>query len=59
MNRHAHDVCAEGVSFEDAASLPLVAHTVWQGLVSRAHLARGERLLVLGGSGGTGESKAV
>lgn len=49
-----HFMVADNVSFEDAASMPLVFHTTWQGLVNRAGIKKGDRLLVLGGAGGTG-----
>jgi hypothetical protein len=42
------------VPFTEAAGMPLVGFTVWQGLVTRAHVEPGQRVLVLGGSGGTG-----
>ena len=42
------------VSHVEAASLPLPALTAWQGLVDRAKLAPGQRVLVHGGAGGVG-----
>ena len=42
------------VSHTQAATLPLAALTAWQALVDHASLARGERVLVLGGAGGVG-----
>ncbi|MFC9665596.1 NADP-dependent oxidoreductase [Nocardia sp. NPDC127606] len=42
------------VSFEDAASLPLVALTAWQALVERANLQPGQRVLIHAGAGGVG-----
>ena len=42
------------VSHVDTATLPLAALTAWQALVDHASLARGERVLVLGGAGGVG-----
>lgn len=44
----------DGLSFEQAAALPLAALTAWQALVDTAALRRGERLLVHAGSGGVG-----
>ncbi|KAG0207809.1 hypothetical protein BGX28_001055 [Mortierella sp. GBA30] len=41
-------------SFEQAAAWPLVASTVWQGLVVRGHIKKGDRVLINGASGGTG-----
>jgi NADPH:quinone reductase-like Zn-dependent oxidoreductase len=43
-----------GLSHEEAASLPLVALTAWQGLVSKANLQRGQKVLIHAGSGGVG-----
>ena len=39
---------------EEAASVPLVALTVWQALVERANLSKGQRVLIQAGSGGVG-----
>ncbi|CAB3789574.1 Zinc-type alcohol dehydrogenase-like protein [Paraburkholderia ultramafica] len=39
---------------EEAASLPLVGLTVWQALIEKAHLKRGEKVLIHAGSGGVG-----
>lgn len=38
----------------DAAALPLVVLTAWEGLFDRAHLQPGQRVLVYGGTGGVG-----
>jgi NADPH:quinone reductase-like Zn-dependent oxidoreductase len=38
----------------EAAALPLVAITAWEGLVDQARVAPGERVLVQGGAGGVG-----
>jgi NADPH2:quinone reductase len=43
-----------GISFEDAAALPLVFITAWEALVVKSALAPGEYVLVGGGVGGTG-----
>ncbi|UHC14435.1 zinc-dependent alcohol dehydrogenase family protein [Methylobacterium currus] len=43
------------VSMREAASLPLVAITAWEGLVDRAHVGPGQRVLVQGGAGGVGQ----
>ncbi len=43
-----------GVSFEEAASLPLVALTAWQALVERANLQPGQRVLIHAGAGSVG-----
>jgi NADPH:quinone reductase-like Zn-dependent oxidoreductase len=42
------------LSMEEAASLPLVALTVWQVLVERARLKTGQKILIHAGSGGVG-----
>jgi alcohol dehydrogenase len=41
-------------TFEEAASLPLVALTAWQALVEIGRLQAGQRVLVHAGSGGVG-----
>jgi NADPH:quinone reductase-like Zn-dependent oxidoreductase len=38
----------------EAAGLPTIALTTWQGLVERAHLKAGERILIQAGAGGVG-----
>ena len=42
------------ISYEQAASLPLVALTAWQALVEKAELKPGSRVLIHAGSGGVG-----
>jgi NADPH:quinone reductase-like Zn-dependent oxidoreductase len=42
------------LSHIEAASVPIGALTAWQGLLSRANLQAGERILVQGGAGGVG-----
>lgn len=42
------------LSHVDAASVPIGALTAWQGLMDRAKLGPGERVLVHGGAGGVG-----
>src|SRR5215216_2091992 len=42
------------VTFEQAASLPLVALTAWQALVEIGRLGAGQRVLIHAGSGGVG-----
>lgn len=42
------------LSHEEAASLPLVALTAWQALVSKANLQAGQKVLIHAGSGGVG-----
>jgi NADPH2:quinone reductase len=41
-------------SMREAASLPLVFITAWEGLVDRARLSAGQTVLVQGGAGGVG-----
>jgi NADPH:quinone reductase-like Zn-dependent oxidoreductase len=38
----------------EAAALPLIAVTAWEGLVDRAHVRSGQQVLVHGGAGGIG-----
>jgi NADPH2:quinone reductase len=42
------------LTYEEAAALPLVGGTVWEMLVSRAGLKKGESVLIPGGAGGVG-----
>lgn len=42
------------VSMREAAALPLVVITAWEGLVDRARLAPGQKVLIQGGGGGVG-----
>lgn len=42
------------LSMREAAALPLVAITAWEGLIDRAKLQAGQTLLVQGGAGGVG-----
>lgn len=44
----------KNLSHEQAASLPLVALTAWQALVSKGKLQSGQKVLIHGGSGGVG-----
>ena len=44
----------ETLTHVEAASVPISALTAWQGLFGRANLQKGERALVLGGSGSVG-----
>jgi NADPH2:quinone reductase len=43
------------LSMREAASLPLVAITAWEGLVDRAAVHAGQKVLVQGGAGGVGQ----
>jgi NADPH:quinone reductase-like Zn-dependent oxidoreductase len=42
------------LSFEEAASMPLVLETAWRMLVTRAQIQPGEQVLIWGGVGGLG-----
>ena len=44
----------QGLSFAEAATIPLVGLTCWQALFDAAHLAAGQSILILNGAGGTG-----
>jgi NADPH:quinone reductase len=42
------------LTLREAAALPLVFLTAWEGLVDRANVRQGQNVLVLGGAGGVG-----
>ncbi|HTN38214.1 MAG TPA: NADP-dependent oxidoreductase [Arachidicoccus sp.] len=42
------------ISMEEAASIPLVALTVWQAFVEKANLKKGQKVFIQAGSGGVG-----
>ena len=42
------------LSMRQAAALPLITITAWEGLVDRAHVAAGQKVLVQGGAGNVG-----
>lgn len=44
----------KNISMEQAASLPLVALTVWQALIEKANLKKGQKVFIQAGSGGVG-----
>jgi NADPH:quinone reductase-like Zn-dependent oxidoreductase len=44
----------KNISFEEAASIPLVALTVWQAFVEKAKLKEGQKVFIQAGSGGVG-----
>ncbi|MDN8617379.1 NADP-dependent oxidoreductase [Variovorax ginsengisoli] len=44
----------EGLTMEEAASIPLVALTAWQTLVEKANLKKGQKVFIQSGSGGVG-----
>ncbi|MGE3845210.1 MAG: zinc-binding alcohol dehydrogenase family protein [Vicinamibacterales bacterium] len=43
-----------GLSFDEAAALPIAAQTAWDCLIERCQLRVGEGVLILGGTGGVG-----
>lgn len=45
---------AAGISFEQAAAVPLAGETAWQALIDTAKLQAGQTVLIHGGSGGVG-----
>lgn len=45
---------ADGMSFDDAAALPIAYGTAWRMLLTRGAVAAGERVLILGAAGGVG-----
>ncbi|MBV8325146.1 zinc-binding dehydrogenase [Chryseobacterium sp.] len=42
------------LSYEEAAAIPLIGGTVWEMLVVRGQLKKGDTILILGGAGGVG-----
>jgi NADPH:quinone reductase-like Zn-dependent oxidoreductase len=42
------------LSFEEAASVPVASQTAWQGIVTHAHLEKGQTILIHGGAGAVG-----
>ena len=42
------------LTMEEAASIPLVGLTAWQALIEKAHLEKGQTVLIHAGSGGVG-----
>lgn len=42
------------LTMEEAASIPLVGLTAWQALIEKAHLKKGQKVLIHAGSGGVG-----
>jgi NADPH2:quinone reductase len=44
----------KNIGMREAAALPLIFITAWEGLVDRAHIASGDKVLVHGGAGGVG-----
>jgi len=46
----------DGLSYDQAASVPLVFLTAWHMLVTRGHIRAGDSILVLGGGSGVGSA---
>lgn len=44
----------KNLSMEEAASIPLVALTVWQAIVEKANVKKGQKVFIQAGSGGVG-----
>lgn len=54
VNENSLALKPKRLSMAEAASVPLVALTAWQALVTRARLAKGQRVFIQAGSGGVG-----
>jgi NADPH:quinone reductase-like Zn-dependent oxidoreductase len=54
VNEHDVALKPKNITMEEAASIPLVGLTVWQALVERAQLKKGQQVLIQAGSGGVG-----
>ena len=54
INEEDAAIKPRGLSMEEAASIPLVGLTAWQALIERAHLKKGQKVLIHAGSGGVG-----
>lgn len=53
---HENDVALKpkNLTMEEAASIPLVGLTVWQALIEKANLKKGQKVFIQAGSGGVG-----
>lgn len=54
MNEKDVAMKPKNISMEEAASIPLVGLTVWQALVEKADLKKGQKVFIQAGSGGVG-----
>jgi len=54
INENDLAIKPKNISFEEAASIPLVALTVWQAFVEKAKLKKGQKVFIQAGSGGVG-----
>lgn len=53
---HEEDICLkpQNLTFEEAASIPLIGLTTYQAFVDILHLQKGQKILIHAGSGGVG-----
>ncbi|KAL6719039.1 hypothetical protein ACLMJK_003274 [Lecanora helva] len=59
VHRSKADFCAlipEGLSFEQAATIPVVHGTAWYGLVQLARVEKGQSILIHAAAGGVGQA---
>ena len=54
MNENDVALKPKNLSMEEAASIPLVGLTVWQALIEKANLKKGQKVFIQAGSGGVG-----
>lgn len=54
INEHDVALKPKNISMEQAASIPLVALTVWQAFTEKAQLKKGQKVFIQAGSGGVG-----
>jgi NADPH:quinone reductase-like Zn-dependent oxidoreductase len=54
INENDVAVKPKNLSMEEAASIPLVGLTVWQALIEKANLKKGQKVFIQAGSGGVG-----
>ena len=59
INADAVQRIADNMSFETAASIPIVYATVYYGLVHLARLQKGESVLIHSGAGGVGQAAII
>jgi NADPH:quinone reductase-like Zn-dependent oxidoreductase len=54
MNEDDVAIKPKNLSMEEAASIPLVGLTVWQALIEKGNLKKGQKVFIQAGSGGVG-----
>lgn len=54
INENDAAIKPKNLSMEEAASIPLVGLTVWQALIEKANLKKGQKVFIQAGSGGVG-----